>query len=102
MPLYTVSIEFADRTCAFEQVEATTPDDALRVACGRSQALSGRFDREAISAMTKHHLKMFQVAGMLGVWNWHPVPGYDGITAEIFGGVVIQTDSNAPARPKSI
>jgi hypothetical protein len=100
MPLYTVNIDFEDRTFAIEQVEAETPQQSLKAACQRSQALA-EHDSSAVSLMTEH-AHIYQVAEILGVWNWHPVPGHAGITADLFGGIIVQTDPNAPKRRPSI
>jgi hypothetical protein len=100
MPLYTVRIDFEDRTYAIEQFEAESPQQALTGACQRSQALAA-YETPAISVMTEHAV-IYQVADILGVWNWHPVPGHAGITADVFGGNIVQTDPNAPKRHSSI
>ena len=96
MPLYTVRIDFEDRTFAVEQVAAQTPQQALKGACRQSWALA-EHDGAAVSVMVEH-AHIYQVAEILGVWNWHPVPGHAGITADVFGGIIVQTDSTAPKR----
>jgi hypothetical protein len=92
MQLYTVRIDFEDRTFAVEQVAAETPQQALKAACRQSQALA-KHEEAALSVMLEQ-AHIFQVAEILGVWSWHLA----STNAGIFGGIIVQTDPNAPNR----
>jgi hypothetical protein len=100
MPLYTVTIDFEDRTFAIEQVAAETPQHALKGACRQSRALA-EHDGAAVSVMAEN-AHIYQVADILGVWNWHPVPAHAGISADVFGGIIVQSDPIAPRRYPSV
>ena len=95
--LYTVTIEFEDRAFAIEQVAAEDQEHALVKAILQAEALGNR-DRSVIEALAKTHTKMYQVADRVGVWNWHKIPNDVLETEDVFGGVIVQTDKNAPRR----
>jgi hypothetical protein len=97
MPLFTVTVVFEDRTFAVEQVEADTPEHALKTACQRAEALA-EHDAQAVADMLEQHSRLFQVAACRGVWNWYPAPQDSDATADIFGGIIVQTDPYAPIR----
>ena len=98
MPLYTVTISFEDRTFATEQVEAESPETALKSACQQAEALH-EHDAKAIEDMLQNHVRSFQVAQLRGVWIWWPAPhDQNEATADIFGGIIVQTDQHAPVR----
>ena len=52
-------------------------------------------DGAALSVMLEH-AQIYQVAQVLGVWNWNLLP----TNTEIFGGIIVQTDPNAPTRER--
>ena len=97
MPLFTVTVVFEDRTFAIEQVEADTPEQALKSACQQSEALAGH-EAGAVAELLQQRVKLFQVAAVRGVWNWFPVPHASDATADIFGGIIVQTDPHASIR----
>lgn len=95
--LYTVTIEFEDRTFAVEQAVAEDAERALIKAILQAEALLNR-DRSIVETLAKRHTRMFQVADRVGVWNWHKVPNDVSETEDVFGGVIMQTDKSAPTR----
>ncbi len=98
MPLYTVTISFEDRTVAIEQVEAESPEIALNSACQQAEALH-EHDGDAIEDMLQNYVQSFQVAQLRGVWICWPAPhDQNDATADIFGGIIVQTDQHAPVR----
>lgn len=100
MALFTVLVEFEDRTIAIEHIKASTAPAALEAALRSSEALS-TLDRAAISELIANRLRINQVAALRGVWTWHQVPEEGSSAPEVFGGAIIQSDENAPARDES-
>ncbi|MDP3542598.1 MAG: hypothetical protein Q8T11_09055 [Elusimicrobiota bacterium] len=95
--LFTVRIDFEDRTFAMEQTTAETPTEALRNVCQKAEALA-HYDKTALTEMLDNRIILTHLAGVRGVWNWHPKPIESEATADIFGGNIVQTDENGPQR----
>jgi hypothetical protein len=96
MPLYTVRIDFEDRTFAIEQVVADTAQQALDDALRHAEAMAN-YERSEISALIEH-VRITQLADVVGVWNWCPAPRSIGEAAEVYGGTIVQTDSEGSTR----
>ena len=97
MPLFSLRIDFEDRTYAIEQVNADTPEDALKLACSQAEALE-EYDQQILAEMLERRVRFTHIAGLRGVWEWHQIPNASGFTADVFGGTIIQTDIDAPMR----
>ena len=97
MPLFTVTIVFEDRTFAIEQVDSDTAEHALTAACEQAEAFA-EHDAQAVAQMLQHRTRFVQIAQHRGVWSWHQVPHESGATSDVFGGIIVQTDSHAPSR----
>jgi len=95
--LFTVLVEFEDRSVAIEQITAEESRVALELAIRQSEALSA-FDLGDIADLISKRLRVNQVAGLRGVWTWYQVPEEGAPLAEVFGGAIIQTDENGPVR----
>lgn len=98
MNLYTVIINFEDRTLAIEQVESANELEALRSAIRRSKAVQN-IDVKAVEETLKKFLKLIHVAmDYHGVWQWHHVNFNCEAVSEIYGGTIIQTDRKGAVR----
>jgi len=100
MNLFTVTIEFEDRTLGIEQISASDEKEALENALQNAEALK-KCNQNKIKNMVHSHIKIVHQANALkGVWTWHKFDLEDIDTNDIFGGIIIQTDSNGPLRNK--
>jgi hypothetical protein len=97
LALYTVTVNFADRTVAIEQVSADGPEAALEYAFRQSEALA-KYPREAIELMRLRYIHLNHLANFRGVWIWHQIPNECRETEDIYAGLVVQSDSAAPSR----
>lgn len=96
MSLFTVIVDFADRTQAIEQYEAKTPREALERFVHEAGALSEHDRKHVMHLVGKGDERLIQIADRYGVWSWVPVVEHD--PGDIYGGHVIQTDPRAPLR----
>ncbi len=97
--LFTVLVSFEDHLVGVQQVEAVSPMEALKESLNTSEAFEG-YDREVL---IKSITPFIHYADNKGVWGF----GFDqsaNVSGEegnpVLGGNVVQTDINAPARPK--
>ena len=94
--LYTVSIQFADWSLGVEQASATDCRRALELALRQAESLQNRAP-EAIEELVSG-VKMVHIAEVRGVWDWYPGGGPSRSIPDVYGGLVIQTDLEAPVR----
>ena len=100
MSLFTVIVDFADRTQAVEQYEADTPRDALVRFVHEAKCLSEHNRKHVMYLVGKADERLIQLADDLhGVWSW--VPAVEHEQGDILGGFVIQTDPDDPLRRQS-
>lgn len=101
MNLYTVIINFADRTSAIEQVESQDELGALKLAIMNAEALE-QLDNKILKDTIENFLKLTHIAmGYHGVWQWHHVNFNCEAVSEIYGGTIVQTDKNGAVRKAS-
>lgn len=98
--LYTVTVDFEDRTFAVEQVTVLSPEEALEHTFRQAEALE-KYPSDALESMRREFVRINEVANARGVWIWHQVPNDADVTADIFGGLIIRTDSGAPTRSEA-
>jgi hypothetical protein len=99
MSLFTVIVDFADRTQAIEQYQAQSPREALERFVREAEALSEHDRKQAMQLVGKGDERLIQVADRYGVWMWVPVVEHE--MGDIYGGHVIQTDPQAPVRRRN-
>ena len=98
MNLYTITIDFEDRTRAVMQVDGKDEVEALAKALRESEALE-IYARVALEETIEKFLILTHLAmGYKGVWLWHHVNFDSEAVTDIYGGVVIQTDKNGTIR----
>lgn len=98
MNLYTVTIDFEDRTRAVLQVESTGEVGALSKAIRESEALENH-DKAAIEETIDQFIRITHLAmGYKGVWLWHHVNFDSEAVEDIYGGTIVQTDRNGAVR----
>lgn len=97
LALYTVTVNFEDRTVGIEQVSAVGPEAALEAAFREAEALE-KYPRMAIELMRQRYVYINHIAKLRGIWIWHQIPNESQVTADIFGGLIVQTDFAAPTR----
>jgi hypothetical protein len=101
MNLYTVTIDFEDRTKAIEQVECSNEVEALHTVLRDAEALESH-DKHAIEETIKDYLRFIHVAmGFKGVWLWHHCNFDNEKVEDIYGGSIVQTDRNGAVREGS-
>ncbi|MBD3640793.1 MAG: hypothetical protein HUJ18_07320 [Marinobacter sp.] len=101
MDLYTVTIDFEDRTKAIEQVECSNEVEALHAALRDAEALES-YESRAIEETIKDYLRVIHVGkGFKGVWLWHHCNFDNQKVEDIYGGSIVQTDRNGAARHRS-
>jgi hypothetical protein len=96
MSLFTVIVDFADRTQGIEQYEAQGPREALERFVREAEALAEHDRRRVMHLVGKGDERLIQVADRHGVWMWLPV--VEHVMGDIYGGHIIQTDPHAPLR----
>ena len=96
MSLFTVIVDFADRTQAIEQYEVQSPREALERFVREAEALSEHDRKHVMHLVGRGDERLIQVADLHGVWNWVPVVEHE--MGDIYGGQIIQTDPHAPRR----
>lgn len=101
MNLYTVTIDFEDRTMAVMQVEGFNESEALNLAIRESEALENH-DKIAIEETLDKFLRITHLAmGYKGVWLWHHVNFDNEAVEDIYGGTIVQTDKCGAVRETS-
>lgn len=101
MNLYTVTIDFEDRTRAVMQVEEINELEALSRAIRETEALENH-DKIAIEETLDKFLRVTHLAmGYRGVWLWHHVNFENEAVEDIYGGTIVQTDKNGAVRDTS-
>lgn len=106
MNLYTVIIEFEDRSSGIDQFEAESPEQALVKFIRHAESLQD-YDRNGIELTISGRLRnrnlLIQIANDLRGF-WIIDFGLDLVEIEefssIFGGYIIQTDKAGPKRAK--
>lgn len=100
MNLYTVIIDFEDRTKVIEQVECSTEVEALHTVLRKAEALENH-EKEAIEETIKTYLRITHLAmGYKGVWIWHHCNFENEKVEDIYGGSIVQTDKNGAIRER--
>jgi hypothetical protein len=98
MNLYTVTIDFEDRTRAVMQIEAVDEIEALKRAIMESEAIE-HYDKQAIEDTLEHYLCITHLAMKYkGAWLWHHVNFDNEAVEDIYGGTIVQTDKNGAVR----
>ncbi|MCB2387253.1 hypothetical protein [Thalassolituus alkanivorans] len=101
MNLYTVTIDFEDRTRAVMQVEEINELEALSRAIRETETLENH-DKIAIEETLDKFLRVTHLAmGYRGVWLWHHVNFENEAVEDIYGGTIVQTDKNGAVRDTS-
>lgn len=97
--LFTVFVSFEDHLVGVQQIEAESAMEALKESLSTSEAYEG-YDREVL---IKSIIPLIHYADNKGLWGF----GFDpdaNLSGEegnpVLGGYVVQTDINAPTRPK--
>ena len=99
--LFTITAVFSDFTTAYEQSPATSPGEALENFLVTAEALSpyDRADRESI-VTARRFMVVHLAGGLRGLWSWHLTRDLDHDDVRLYGGVIVQTDPEAPLRPE--
>lgn len=101
MNLYTVTIDFEDRTRAVMQVESINEIEALKRAIKESEALE-HYDKKAVEDTLEKFLHITHLAmGYKGAWLWHHVNFDNEAVEDIYGGTIVQTDRSGAVRESS-
>ena len=101
MNLYTVTIDFEDRTRAVMQVESFDEIEALNKAIRESEALETH-DKTAIEETIDTYIQITHLAmGYKGVWLWHHCNFDNKAVEDIYGGTIVQSDKNGAVRETS-
>lgn len=101
MNLYTVTIDFEDRTQAIMQVEGMNQVEALHHAVKNSEALK-EYDKAALEETLENFLSVIHLAmNYKGIWLWHHVNFDNKAVENIYGGIIVQTDQAAAIRQSS-
>lgn len=105
MKLYTVQLTFEDFTEGIGQYQANSPERALEIFFEKSECLKDYNREELLDIMKKRihdNNAIIQVGGnMRGVWFINTGAEFHIFLGElraIYGGIIIQTDINAPER----
>jgi hypothetical protein len=98
MNLYTVIVDFEDRTKAIEQVKCSNEIEALHKVLREAEALESH-DKEAIEETINTYLRITHLAMQYnGVWIWHHCNFDNEKVEDIYGGSIVQTDKNGAVR----
>jgi hypothetical protein len=104
MNLFTVIIEFEDRSAGIEQYLAESPEHALLNFVSKAESLE-EYDRNRMTAIIKNRITQGNLLTHIanefkGFWSINF--GADLIDipelSSIFGGYIVQTDNSAPKR----
>ena len=101
MNLYTVIIDFEDRTRAVEQVEYMSEVEALHKTLREAEALEC-YDKSAIEETIDSYLQITHLAmGYKGTWLWHHFNFDNEEMDPIYGRAIVQIDQNGAVRESS-
>jgi hypothetical protein len=96
--LFTVTIELSDGTYAIEQVEAISARESLATAIRNAKAFESKTqaEKEQIVLGATH---VHPYRNTRGAWIWLNRSDDPRVSAEVVGGMIVQTDADAACDP---